>query len=41
MNEIAFTTEKFFSVNRGLAHLKHAWSDKLDPERITEPKNEI
>lgn len=37
MNEIAFTTEKFFSVNGGLAHLKHALRDKFDPERIPEP----
>jgi len=41
MNEIAFTTEKFFSVNGGLAHLKHALRDKFDPERIPEPKIEI
>ena len=38
MNEIAFTTEKFFSVNGGLAHLKHVLRDKFDPERIPEPK---
>ena len=41
MNEIAFTTEKFFSVNGGLAHLKHVLRDKFDPERIPEPKIEI
>ena len=38
MNEIAFTTEKFFSVNGGLAHLKHVLRDRYDPERIPEPK---
>ena len=41
MNEIAFTTEKFFSVNGGLAHLKHVLRDRYDPERIPEPKIEI
>lgn len=41
MNEIAFTTEKFFSANGGLAHLKHALRDRFDPERIPEPKIEI
>jgi len=41
MNEIAFTTEKFFSVNGGLAHLKHALRDRYDSKRIPEPKIEI
>lgn len=41
MNEIAFTTEKFFSVNGGLAHLKHVLRDRYDSKRIPEPKIEI
>jgi len=41
MNAEAFTTEKFFSVNGGLSHLKHALRDKYDPDRIPEPKIKV
>ena len=40
-NPEAFTTEKFFSMNGGLSHLKHALRDRFDKNRIPEPNIRI
>ena len=40
-NPEAFTTEKFFSMNGGLSHLKHALRDRFDKDRIPEPNIRI